>query len=295
MERTRAPVKLLSCVLTRKSPPRSPHHILPQMLLVPVDKDVSHKEAASPGTKRRSDGTSDVLGTSSEARRGASLVSGLKPSASLLAGEVDDDEDETDGEAGCVSRPAAVTFGLGGSDEEPTDSWEDVTHPSALQAEIDVVARSAANQHELEDIQPMLSSRGDLGRRIYQDLLGKWRATRVLREGSLSGVVYLFEESLVFRSAEATEAWRLERLTQLHLRRDLLQPQAVELFWADLPEVFLAFQGIRERQTFTRNLRRRRLPMLPISTRQGILHPRKVSARPSVITCTKYYVSLPYG
>ncbi|CAM9130173.1 unnamed protein product, partial [Hapterophycus canaliculatus] len=250
--------------------------LMRQMLLVPVNRDVTHKEAAYAGTRWRSDDTSDVLATNGEARRDASLVSGLKPSASLLAGKVDDDEEETDGEAEFVNRPAAVTFGLGGSDEEPTESWEDITHPSALQAEIDVAAQSAASQQEWEDIQPMLSSRGGLRGRVCQGLLGKWRATRVLREGSLYGVLYLFQESLVFTSEEATEAWRLERLTQLHLRRYLLQPQAVELFWADSPEVFLAFQGISERQAFTRNLRRRRLPMLPVPTRQGILHPRKV-------------------
>lgn len=264
----------------------------PQMLLVPVDKDVSHKDAAYAGTRRTSDGTSDLLATNGEGRGDVGLVSGLKPSASLLAGEVDDDEEETDGEAEFVCRPAAVTFGLDGNSEVPTESWEDVTHPSALQAEIDVAAQSASSQQEWEDIQPMLSSRGCVGGRIGQGLLGKWRATRVLREASLPGVLFLFEESLVFRSEEATEAWRLERLTQLHLRRYLLQPQAIELFWADSPEVFLAFQGIRERQTFTRNLRKRRLPMLPISTRQGLLHPRKVSTRPRVSSsCINYLFS----
>ncbi|CAN0545312.1 unnamed protein product, partial [Ectocarpus sp. 8 AP-2014] len=62
----------------------------------------------------------------------------------------------------------------------------------------------------------------------------------------------------------------------VHLRRFLLSPQAVELFWADSPEVFLAFEDTSERQAFTRHLRKRRLPMLPVMTRQGILHPRKV-------------------
>lgn len=64
---------------------------------------------------------------------------------------------------------------------------------------------------------------------------------------------------------------------QLHLRRFLLRPQAVELFWADSPEVFLAFPDVDKRQMFTRSLRKQNLPMLPITTRNGILHPRRVS------------------
>ncbi len=75
---------------------------------------------------------------------------------------------------------------------------------------------------------------------------------------------------------------RFFRLVQVHLRRFLLSPQAVELFWADSPEVFLAFRDVSERQAFTRHLRKRSLPMLPAITRQGILHPRKVSSRDSV-------------
>lgn len=65
-------------------------------------------------------------------------------------------------------------------------------------------------------------------------------------------------------------------MLQLHLRRFLLSPQAVELFWADSPEVFLAFQDVDKRQAFTRALRKQNLPMLPITTRHGTLHPRKV-------------------
>lgn len=65
-------------------------------------------------------------------------------------------------------------------------------------------------------------------------------------------------------------------LGQLHLRRFLLSPQAVELFWADSPEVFLAFEDVNDRQAFTRVLRKQNLPMIPALTRRGTLHPRKV-------------------
>lgn len=63
---------------------------------------------------------------------------------------------------------------------------------------------------------------------------------------------------------------------QLHLRRFLLSPKAVELFWADSPEVFLAFEGVHQRQAFTRALRKQHVPMLPATTLYGSLHPRKV-------------------
>lgn len=67
--------------------------------------------------------------------------------------------------------------------------------------------------------------------------------------------------------------------SQVHLRRFLLSPKAVELFWADSPEVFIAFENVHDRQAFTRNLRKRDPRMLPATTQRGILHPRKVLDR----------------
>ncbi|CAM9496985.1 unnamed protein product, partial [Ectocarpus fasciculatus] len=267
--------------------------LMRQMLLVPIDEDVSHKDAAYAGMTPSSGDPCQLLSSDDDVHRDARLMSGLKPSASLLSGGsfgfVDDDEEETDGEVEQYDRPPADSFGLRGteedSDPDPAE-WQDVSRLSASQAEIEAASQSAANQLEWQDIQPS-------GR--VQRLCGQWRATNVLRQGSLPGVLYLFEESLVFKcqlnesegSEEAAAGWltqhagqswrwRLERLTQLHLRRFLLSPQAVELFWADSPEVFLAFEDTSERQAFTRNLRKRRLPMLPVMTRKGILHPRKV-------------------
>lgn len=75
---------------------------------------------------------------------------------------------------------------------------------------------------------------------------------------------------------------------QLHLRRFMLCPQAVELFWADSSEVFLAFPDVNRRQGFTRALRKQNLPMLPISTRHGLLHPRKVSMSTSTVASTEW-------
>lgn len=210
---------------------------MPQMLLVPVDTRVDHTNAAYEGAKPTS-GDVSLLGSGGDAHPDAKnprLIPGIQPSASLLAGEVgfaDDDEVVTDGEVE-YDRSPAITFGLGGEEEEPA-GWEDITCPSALEAEIEAAVQSAANQHEWEDIRPISASSGGRGTRGYQTLVGKWRATNVLRQGSLPGTLYLFEESLVFKgewnqSEGGEEAatvwlkqitgqtwrWRLERLTQV--------------------------------------------------------------------------------
>lgn len=210
---------------------------MPQMLLVPVVRVVDHRNAAYEEAQPRSD-DAPLLASGGDTHADAKtpqMMSGLQPSASLLAGEVgfaDDDEVVTDGEAE-YDRSPAVTFGLGGGEKELA-GWEDVTCPSALEAEIEAAVQSAANQHEWEDIRPISASPGGGGVRVYQSLLGKWRATNVLRHGSLPGMLYLFEETLVFKgewnqsdgSEEAAAVWlkqlagqiwrwRLERLTQV--------------------------------------------------------------------------------
>ncbi|CAN0585658.1 unnamed protein product, partial [Ectocarpus sp. 12 AP-2014] len=131
-------------------------------------------------------------------------------------GFVDDDEEETDGEVEPYDRPPADSFGLGGTgtEEDPDPpEWQDVSRLSASQAEIEVASRSAADHLEWQDIQPS-------GR--VQRLCGQWRATNVLRQGSLPGVLYLFEESLVFKcqpnesegGEEATVAWLTQHAGQ---------------------------------------------------------------------------------
>jgi hypothetical protein len=52
--------------------------------------------------------------------------------------------------------------------------------------------------------------------------------------------------------------WRLSRLTEIHGRRHMLRPQALELFFADCHELFLNFpSGARERDRFHAFLRNR--------------------------------------
>eukprot|EP00752_Nemacystus_decipiens_P002115 g2019.t1 len=257
--------------------------LMRQMLLVPVDTDVGHADEAYAGTTRRpGDG---------DAHRDPAMISGVQPSRSLLAGVdfIFDDDEVTDGEVdNDQSSSAAESFGHAGATAEPAE-WEHIPPPGALQVESVVSVQSTASQQEQEHVTTTATGGSASSQRVF----GRWRATNVLRQGSVPGILYLFEESLVFEgerneiedSDEAAAAgplagqtwrWRLGRLTQVHLRRFLLRPQAIELFWADSPEVFLAFEDVTARQTFTRHLRKRNVPMLPVITRQGILHPRKV-------------------
>lgn len=196
----------------------------PQMLLVPVDVDVGHADEANAGTNPRpSDG---------DGYRDPAMMSGVQPSKSLLAGvDFNDDDDEvTNGEVeNDQSSYAAESFGHGGASAAPAE-WEHFPPPGAWQAESVVSVQSAASQQEQEIVMP--TSTG--GYASSQRVFGKWRATNVLREGSVPGILYLFDESLVFESerneiedseeatvtglqqlAGQTWRWRLGRLTQV--------------------------------------------------------------------------------
>lgn len=199
----------------------------PQMLLVPVDADVGHADEAYAGTNPRSgDGDS---------HQDPAMVSGVQPSKSLLAGvDFHDDDDEiTDGEAeNDQSSFAAESFGHAGASSEPAE-WEHIPPPGAVQVESVVSVQLAANQQEQESAVP--TSTGGFSQRVF----GKWRVTNVLKQGSVPGKLYLFEESLVFESerneiegseeatapelqqqAGLTWRWRLGRLTQVKVTVD---------------------------------------------------------------------------
>lgn len=170
-----------------------------QMLLVPIDRDVGHKDASYAETVGGNG--SDAGLPRDDALSDALIFSALKPSASLLAGEVgfvDDDEEE------------------GGSAETGPRS-----HLVAPLKEAEVVPTES-------------TSSGVGGGRSFQGLRGKWKVTNVLRQGSVPGTLYLFEDTLVFQSEpDAMELndeanvdrpiqltgkiwrWRLERLTQV--------------------------------------------------------------------------------
>ncbi len=209
------------------------------MLLVPVDKDVGHEDAAYAGTQPASQETEEGRGDAGGIRDPA-MESGVQPSASLLAGKEEDEEDEedegeedegevTDGEVECDPSPSpgAETFGISGTKGDRAE-WEHIPLPGALQAEMETVSQSAAaSQQHQPTIQRAPSA--SWGAR-------KWAVTNVLRQGSVPGILYLLQETLVFKSERnemegderptaaglqqhtgQTWRWRLERLTQVKL------------------------------------------------------------------------------
>jgi len=56
--------------------------------------------------------------------------------------------------------------------------------------------------------------------------------------------------------------WKLDRLVECYGRRYLLQNSGVELFFADCPEIFLAFNSPGELHRFFRHLRKQNVPLL---------------------------------
>jgi len=56
--------------------------------------------------------------------------------------------------------------------------------------------------------------------------------------------------------------WHLDRIVEAYGRRYLLQHCAIEMFFENGPELFLAFKGLPELQRFFRLLRRQALPLL---------------------------------
>jgi hypothetical protein len=56
--------------------------------------------------------------------------------------------------------------------------------------------------------------------------------------------------------------WQLDRLVELYRRRYVLENCAIELFFADVPEVYFAFDSTSDLQKFFRILRRQNTPLL---------------------------------
>lgn len=205
------------------------------MLLVPIDSDVSHKDASYASDNADEARTSTSRAPNDYVHPSRSLLPVLKPSASLLAGEtgfVDDDEEDEDvgsdeaGSAGSSSFTRAQAVPPG---------WEEIARPSVLQAEVEAAVQSAASRYAWNELQPTPSISSSERGRAVRNLHGKWEATNVRRQGCVAGVLFLFDESLVFQckpdAGETLSApnasrlskpagkiwrWRLERLTQVH-------------------------------------------------------------------------------
>lgn len=204
-----------------------------QMLLVPIDTDVGHKDASYAGTAAGPEESSQLASSEDAARQEASRLSALKPSASLLAGGVGyiDDEEEEDAEGdevGHSTRPRRS--------EEDHAEGEITSRPHVLQAEMKAAVQPVADQYARDDLlqKPGASVSEAGGDHAFETLRGEWEVTNVFRHGSVPGTLYLFEESLVFRSdpsasegkdgavstwlvrqAGCTWRWRLDRLTQV--------------------------------------------------------------------------------
>lgn len=205
------------------------------MLLVPINTDVHHQDATYAETNDGPDNPSKVA-SEDGANRDAVLLSipALKPSKALLAGEVgfvDDDEDESMSDD-VGSSVGAESLAVKESDIAPKE-WEDISRPVALQAEIEAAVHLLATQQAWDDLHLSTSSR-EGGERAPQGLQGKWGATIVFRHASVPGMLYVFEQTIVFqgesnpkedssewkpalpvRHGEQTWRWRLERLTQV--------------------------------------------------------------------------------
>jgi WD40 repeat protein len=110
----------------------------------------------------------------------------------------------------------------------------------------------------------------------------------------LNGELVLTTHSLYFRPIEEPKSvmtkeslrcpdrleegrWRLNRLTDVHERRYILRPQAIELFFVNAPELFINFsEGPKIRDKFVDNLRRCRTPLVTIPK---ALNPKAVFKR----------------
>lgn len=108
---------------------------------------------------------------------------------------------------------------------------------------------------------------------------------RITREQVIQGTVLLTNKYVYFHpkrriggftvlpDAFKDKRWRLDRLIESYGRRYLLQNCAVELFFADNMDLFIAFNKLPELQKFIRLIRKQHTPMLSTS---NSLNPRQI-------------------
>lgn len=204
------------------------------MLLVPVDKDVRHLDASYDGgnTSRKQTGRTSAR---SDDTQGDALpaVFALRPSASLQEIVVDDDEDEDETEAKGVKLSDESVASVSEELEVSERDCEDCAGPNATRFEGEMAAQGTPNRQAQDILQPP-STAGSPDERMLQPTRGTWDITMILRECSVPGKLYLFPDTLMFRSdPDASEKgrgpflcpgtryhgrtwrWRLERLTQV--------------------------------------------------------------------------------
>ena len=114
-------------------------------------------------------------------------------------------------------------------------------------------------------------------------------ASQVQLELMISGVLVLTNKAVYFHPNKIVGGlstnkkplsdcrWHIDRLLEAYGRRFLLQNCAIELYFADAPEVYFAFATLTELQRFIRSLKRQNVPNLHASTSRS-LDPRVVFA-----------------
>ena len=112
---------------------------------------------------------------------------------------------------------------------------------------------------------------------------------QVQLELMISGVLVLTSKALYFHPTKivgglstnkkplSDHRWLIDRLLEAYGRRFLLKNCAIELFFADSPEVYFAFSTLSELQKFFRSLKRQNVPNLRAFTSRS-LDPRVVFA-----------------
>ena len=212
------------------------------MLLAPVDVDVGHKDASYAGDQ---DTTQAKPGDHSE------ILPTLKASTSLHGGDedfVDDDEEEEAGGDGHSHGDGDGDELWSSRHEMGLSGWEDVNRYATQQAEIEEAVHLASiGQTVVRDSNPTPVAKSPPSLRpdneyVFQGLRGRWHTTNVLREGSVPGTLYLFDETLVFQGSSSVDTdknceagltwltqfagqtwrWRLERLVQVTVGQRLL-------------------------------------------------------------------------
>ena len=106
---------------------------------------------------------------------------------------------------------------------------------------------------------------GEVFIRSFEDVLivtlqNNTRGTLLLTSHSLyfhqtGEVIDVMTKEKVETYVVPDKKWKLNRLTDVHGRRYMLKAQALELFFADMRGVFIAFDGSKERDLFFSKLR----------------------------------------
>ncbi|CAM9106363.1 unnamed protein product [Choristocarpus tenellus] len=274
-----------------------------QMLLEANDEFIDYSNASY--DFRAEADNSPLDGTSSTSGPGSKLLpSVFTGEVGLVDVVIEDDTEQVDGldtGDGRQDTPYKTDAdNTGAAEISLPPGWEDLALSIAVDGGAEI------SPYSLRGTQEWAVAAGALGLGLSTmphgglsgSLQGKWCVTMVLQQCLLQGILTLTNCVLFFHATEEprefsqssssnprlpaqlskgySKCWRLDRLTEIHLRRFLLSPQAVEIFWADSYEVFLAFEGVLNHQQFIRQLRKQKLPMLPSSSKTGSLNARQV-------------------